>query len=62
MKAIAIIGLVTAAWTVIGAGKDVPYAIVDTGQIRCYDDWTEISYPTAGKSFFGQDAEYFCRR
>ena len=35
-----------------------PYAIVDTGQIRCYDNRTEIAYPQAGEAFFGQDAHY----
>jgi arylsulfatase A-like enzyme len=35
-----------------------PYAIVDTGQERCYDDRREVEYPRAGGSFFGQDAQY----
>jgi hypothetical protein len=35
-----------------------PYAIVDTGQIRCYDDRTEISFPKSGKPYYGQDAQY----
>ena len=34
------------------------YTVVDTGQIRCYDDRTEIAYPKAGSAFFGQDAQY----
>ena len=34
------------------------YKIVDTGQVRCYDDSTEIMYPKAGLSYFGQDAQY----
>lgn len=58
MKPNAITGLALAACTAIGAAKNVPYTIVDTGQSRCYDDWTEISYPAAGEPFFGQDAEY----
>lgn len=37
---------------------DLPYSIVDTGQIRCYNNRTEIEYPKAGKDFFGQDAHY----
>jgi hypothetical protein len=36
----------------------VPYIIVDTGQIRCYDNYTEIPYPKANTGFFGQDAHY----
>ncbi|MBI9015858.1 MAG: DUF1566 domain-containing protein [Phycisphaerae bacterium] len=34
------------------------YTIVDTGQIRCYDNTIEIQYPKAGAAFFGQDAHY----
>ncbi|MHC4638883.1 MAG: Lcl C-terminal domain-containing protein, partial [Planctomycetota bacterium] len=32
--------------------------IVDTGQIRCYNNSTEIEYPKTGAAFFGQDAHY----
>ncbi len=42
-----------AAW-----GGNVSYPVVDTGQIRCYDDRMEIEYPKSGQPFFGQDAEY----
>ncbi len=34
------------------------YAIVDTGQSSCYDNTREIAYPSEGKPFFGQDAQY----
>ena len=34
----------------------LPYAIVDTGQDRCYDARREVAYPGQGKAFFGQDA------
>lgn len=34
------------------------YAIVDTGQERCYDNAREITYPKPGVPFFGQDAQY----
>jgi hypothetical protein len=34
------------------------YPIVDTGQIRCYDDKQEIRFPQSGQAFFGQDAHY----
>ena len=34
----------------------LPYAIVDTGQVRCYDNRTEIAIPQPGQPFFGQDA------
>ncbi len=36
--------------------KRYPYPIVDTGQIRCYDDTSEIEFPKASAKFFGQDA------
>ena len=32
--------------------------MVDTGQVKCYNNTREISYPKPGQSFFGQDAEY----
>ena len=34
------------------------YAIVDTGQVRCYDDTREVTYPKPGEPFSGQDAQY----
>ncbi|MCA8958858.1 MAG: DUF1566 domain-containing protein [Planctomycetes bacterium] len=34
------------------------YTIVDTGQVRCFDDHREISPPKPGDRFFGQDAQY----
>ncbi len=42
----------------LSAFADLPYTIVDTGQIRCYDDTTEIKYPKADAKYFGQDAHY----
>ena len=36
----------------------VPYTIVDTAQIRCYNNNAEIEYPKANANFFGQDAQY----
>ena len=36
----------------------VPYIIVDTGQIRCYDNYNEIPYPKTNAEFFGEDAHY----
>ncbi len=36
----------------------VPYMIVDTAQIRCYSNDTEIGFPKPGAHFFGQDAQY----
>ncbi|MCP4375831.1 MAG: DUF1566 domain-containing protein, partial [bacterium] len=37
---------------------EVPYEIVDTGQIRCYSDDREIGYPKSTAGWFGQDAQY----
>ena len=34
------------------------YAIVDTGQSRCYDNRGEIAPPKAGQPFYGQDAQF----
>lgn len=34
------------------------YAIVDTGQVKFYDDSSEISEPLEGDAFYGQDAQY----
>ncbi len=34
------------------------YMIVDTGQVRCCNNRTEIECPKAGRNFFGQDAQY----
>lgn len=37
--------------------QTLPYAIVDTGQIRCYDSQTGIAPPAAGQPFHGQDCQ-----
>lgn len=36
---------------------ELPYALVGTGQTRCYDDQGEISAPKPGEKFYGQDAQ-----
>lgn len=36
----------------------ITYPIVGTGQNRCYDNRAEISCPSPGSSFYGQDAQY----
>ncbi len=38
--------------------ESLPYAVVDTGQERCYDAQAEIPYPRPGAPFHGQDAHY----
>ena len=39
-------------------GAPLPYAVVDTGQVECYDNRSKIRSPKPGKSFCGQDAQY----
>jgi hypothetical protein len=34
------------------------YPVVDTAQKHCYDNSQAITFPTLGKSFYGQDAQY----
>lgn len=38
--------------------KKLAYTIVDTGQVRCYNNSTEIPFPKTGVAFYGQDAHY----
>ncbi|UCG49118.1 MAG: hypothetical protein JSU94_04915, partial [Phycisphaerales bacterium] len=40
------------------SAERVPYTIVDTAQIRCYNNIAEIEFPKAETEFFGQDAQY----
>jgi hypothetical protein len=35
------------------------YSIVDTGQTACYDNNNEISRPSEGEAFYGQDAQIY---
>jgi hypothetical protein len=37
---------------------EVTYKIVDTEQIRCFDNRVQIKFPQEKESFFGQDAHY----
>jgi hypothetical protein len=46
----------TEGTTAVEAG--LSYPIVDTQQTTCYDDSTEISCPSVGESYFGQDAQF----
>jgi hypothetical protein len=34
--------------------------IPDTGQTKCYDDTQEITCPSPGQDFYGQDGNYTC--
>ena len=55
--AIAVLGLPREA-SAVNSSTALQYRIVDTGQIRSYNNRTEISYPASGAAFFGQDAQY----
>ena len=33
-------------------------SLPDTGQTKCYDDTQEITCPSPGQPFYGQDAQY----
>ncbi|MGD0060914.1 MAG: DUF1566 domain-containing protein [Verrucomicrobiia bacterium] len=54
---------VFAAVVTIGSATDClwaaqSYTIVDTGQVRCYDNRSEIAPPKPGEPFYGQDAQF----
>lgn len=49
----AILTLTAASLALPQISEDAP---VDTGQVRCYSDTTEITFPAAGQAFRGQDA------
>jgi hypothetical protein len=34
------------------------YPVVDTGQDKCYNNSSEISWPAEGEAFYGQDAQF----
>lgn len=41
-----------------GAVAALPYPIVDTAQVRCYDDTTVVACPAKGAADHGQDAQF----
>ena len=43
---------------IVVAQTDTTYKIVDTGQLKCYNNNAEITAPTPGQSFYGQDGNY----
>jgi hypothetical protein len=47
-----------ALFAVTGFCAERPYAVVGTGQTKCYDNRGEISPPKPGQPFYGQDAQY----
>ena len=53
-----LIVIITILCSSISAFANRTYTIVDTGQLRCYDNSTEIEYPKTAAAFAGQDAQY----
>jgi hypothetical protein len=50
--------MVLTAVLVAGIASAVTYPVVDTGQEQCYDTGSAIEFPTIGKRYYGQDAQY----
>lgn len=55
MKILIASGIIFSVFPLMG---QISYPIVDTGQKRCYNNFTEIAYPKSGQAFYGQDAQY----
>ncbi|MCX6925644.1 MAG: hypothetical protein NT154_20900, partial [Verrucomicrobia bacterium] len=55
MNSLLTLAIGAAAFTLQAA---LPYPIVDTGQTQCYDNRNEITAPTPGQPFYGQDAHF----
>lgn len=54
----ALLGLLTTSSLHSQPAEDLSYPIVDTGQVRTYDEQLEIATPGLDSDFFGQDAQY----
>jgi hypothetical protein len=50
--------LLTGLLVAQGSWAAVPYPVVDTAQVQCYDTKSAIEFPKVGNSFYGQDAQY----
>ena len=61
MKHALVTGVLALASLACANGQTLPYAIVDTGQDRCFSNDREIAYPRAGMAFDGQGAQYVGR-
>ena len=51
-------GIISCAEEITEPQFNLSYAVVDTGQEKCYDDSREIACPQPGEAFCGQDAQY----
>lgn len=45
-------------FSAVSAQEKLPYPIVDTNQLKCYDNQEDIIFPKEGKEFYGQDANF----
>ncbi len=50
--------LLTGVPSIVVSQTDTTYRLVDTGQMKCYNNSTEITKTSPGQSFYGQDAHY----
>ncbi len=46
----------------ITGGSSYKYAIISTGQDKCYDNAESITCPRTGEAFYGQDGEFSARK
>ncbi len=54
-----VVGVVFAALAALPLAVEAAgYVVVDTGQTACYDSSVEITCPSSGQAFDGQDAQY----
>jgi hypothetical protein len=45
-------------WKMDSSTFSISYAVADTGQSKCFNATSEISCPSSGAAFYGQDAQY----
>jgi len=50
--------LLVAWFAAAGWGAELSYRIVDTGQVKCYDNRNAITPPKPGQAFYGEDAQF----
>ena len=52
------ITIIAVSLTCALGAEELTYPIVDTGQERCFNDLSEMTFPAVGETYFGQDARY----
>jgi len=58
MKNATVLVLLSLGLSASGLSAAESYAVVDTGQAKCYDNTREIPCPQPGQPFYGQDAQH----